>query len=121
MIFTLSAALLDACVLGGLSRGDTYGYELTARIKSMAGVSESTLYPVLKRLQKERLLSTYDEAVNGRNRRYYSLTSEGRRRLTAYAEEWESFKHMIDGALYPGELPQGAARYTDNNKGGITV
>jgi PadR family transcriptional regulator PadR len=47
MLFTLSAALLDACVLSALRRGDTYGYELTARIKESASVSESTLYPVL--------------------------------------------------------------------------
>ena len=99
MLFTRNASLLDACVLNALCRGDTYGYELTARIQPMPDISESTLYPVLKRLQKERLLSTYDEAVNGRNRRYYSVTDEGRRKLTAYKDEWESFKRTIDNAL----------------------
>lgn len=103
MFFTLGAALLDACVLAVLSRGDTYGYELTARIKETTEISESTLYPVLKRLQKERLLSTYDEAVNGRNRRYYGLTEEGRVRLAAYKSEWEAYKQSVDRALY-GDL-----------------
>ena len=100
MLFSRNASLLDACVLSALHRGDTYGYELTARIKPLQDVSESTLYPVLKRLQKDRLLSTYDEAVNGRNRRYYSLTGEGRVKLGVYKEEWENFKKMIDSALY---------------------
>ena len=99
MNFTRNAALLDACVLNALCVGDTYGYELTARIQPMQDISESTLYPVLKRLQKERLLSTYDEEVNGRNRRYYSVTDEGRKKLGAYKNEWEAFKAMIDLAL----------------------
>lgn len=102
MIFTLSAALLDACVLAALQRGDTYGYELTLRIKSLADVSESTLYPVLRRLQKENLLSAYDEAVNGRNRKYYSLTEDGHTRLASYTAEWETFKKMIDQAFAQG-------------------
>ncbi|MDR1664147.1 MAG: PadR family transcriptional regulator [Clostridiales bacterium] len=103
MIFSRNATLLDACVLSALARGDTYGYELTARIRVASEVSESTLYPVLKRLQKEKLLSTYDEAVNGRNRRYYSLTESGRSKLAGYKEEWETFKQNIDRALTPGE------------------
>lgn len=99
MIFALNAALLDACVLAALHREDTYGYELTLRIKTLTDVSESTLYPVLRRLQKERLLSTYDTAVNGRNRRYYSLTAQGQARLAVYRKEWESFKSAIDQVL----------------------
>lgn len=99
MIFSLNAALLDACVLAVLSGGDTYGYELTMQIKSVTEVSESTLYPVLRRLQKESLLTTYDEAVNGRNRRYYSLTEAGRRKLALYIAEWEKFKNAVDRAL----------------------
>ena len=102
MLFNRSAALLEACVLSALERGDTYGYELTSRIKTLQDVSESTLYPVLKRLQKENLLATYDEAVSGRNRRYYSITETGRRKLFDFKKEWEGFKKTIDEALYPG-------------------
>ena len=116
MIFTLSAALLDACVLAALDKGDTYGYVLTSRIKSTVDISESTLYPVLKRLQKNHLLSTYDEAVNGRNRRYYSLTEEGRQRLRMYSSEWESFKASIDNALYGDIRPM--QKFNEAIKGG---
>ena len=103
MLFALNAVLLDACVLSALEQGDTYGYELTARIKSIQEVSESTLYPVLKRLQNNRLLSTYDEAVNGRNRRYYSITEDGSRKLAVFRDEWEIFKTIIDAALNSGK------------------
>ena len=77
MTFQIGSVLLDACVLAILAKEDTYGYRLTQQIKETLGVSESTLYPVLRRLQKEELLETYDVAVMGRNRRYYRLTDEG--------------------------------------------
>ena len=60
MVFPIGAALLDACVLAALSRADAYGYSLTQQIKQTVDVSESTLYPVLRRLQKEGFLNTYD-------------------------------------------------------------
>ena len=77
MTFQIGAALLDACVLAVLSEGDTYGYVLTQRIKDVLEISESTLYPVLRRLQKEQYLSTYDRPFQGRNRRYYAITQMG--------------------------------------------
>ena len=76
MTFQIGSVLLDACVLAILAKEDTYGYRLTQQIKETLGVSESTLYPVLRRLQKEELLETYDVAVMGRNRRYYRLTPD---------------------------------------------
>jgi PadR family transcriptional regulator PadR len=54
---------------------------------------------VLKRLQREKLLSTYDEAVSGRNRRYYAITEDGRARMCAYRDEWEAYKRRIDRIL----------------------
>ena len=62
MTFQLGSSLLDACVLAVLSRGDAYGYILTQQVKEVIDISESTLYPVLRRLQKEAFLSTYDKA-----------------------------------------------------------
>ena len=98
-MFTNNAALLDACVLAVLKKGNTYGYVLTQNVKSVIAVSESTLYPVLRRLQKENLLAAYDEAVNGRNRRYYKLTQAGAKRLESYKKEWEEYKNNIDNIL----------------------
>ena len=81
MVFQLGSALLDTCVLAVLSKEDTYGYVLTQRVKDVMDISESTLYPVLRRLQKNNCLETYDRPFQGRNRRYYGITPEGKRRL----------------------------------------
>ena len=65
-------------------------------------VSESTLYPVLRRLQKDGALTVYDEPFNGRNRRYYRLTDIGRERLARYVSEWETFQEGVDKLLLGG-------------------
>lgn len=81
MSFTTGAALLDAVVLAVVSReGEgTYGYKITQEIKQALELSESTLYPVLRRLQRDGCLTIYDEPFNGRNRRYYKITRSKRR------------------------------------------
>lgn len=96
MAFQIGAALLDACVLAVLDKRDVYGYELTVDIKNVIEISESTLYPVLRRLQKDSCLVTYDQPYNGRNRRYYSITEKGREKLAQYRLDWEDYKNGID-------------------------
>ena len=102
MLFQLGSSLLDACVLAVLVRGDTYGYVLTQNVRGVLDVSESTLYPVLRRLQKEDCLATYDQPFQGRNRRYYAITEAGRERNAEYLMEWEDYKTKIDKILYGG-------------------
>ena len=105
LAFQISAALLDACVLAVLSRGETYGYVLTQNIKSVIDVSESTLYPVLRRLEKDGNLSTFDRPFNGRNRRYYAITGKGGGALESYIRDWQTYKSGIDQILSgDGEL-----------------
>lgn len=99
MGFKIESSLLEACVLAVLSRGDTYGYVLTQSMKSVLGISESTLYPVLRRLQKGAFLRTYDQPYQGRNRRYYTITETGRERFRQYQEEWSRHKERIDSIL----------------------
>lgn len=99
MTFQLGASLLDACVLAVLSRGDAYGYILTQQVKEVIDISESTLYPVLRRLQKEEFLSTYDKAWQGRNRRYYAITPRGRQQLEDYIREWICYRDSISKIL----------------------
>ncbi|MEG0771250.1 MAG: PadR family transcriptional regulator [Clostridia bacterium] len=106
MIFNLGSALLDACVLSVLLEKDTYGYELTQEIKEIAELSESTLYPVLRRLQKDYLLETYDEPVNGRNRRYYKITDKGKQKLCEYKDEWQRYKSNLDKVLERGKADE---------------
>ena len=99
MVFQLGSALLDACVLGVLTEGDAYGYTLTQQVREVIDISESTLYPVLRRLQKDGLLKTYDEPFQGRNRRYYRITEDGRSKFRFYSKEWKEFRDSIDGLL----------------------
>lgn len=96
MNFQMGAALLDYCVLGVLAREDAYGYALTVEVKKVMTISESTLYPVLRRLKKEAFVTTYDEAFQGRNRRYYQITATGLQRKAVLATEWTEFITKIE-------------------------
>lgn len=99
MTFTAGSALLDAVVLSVVSMEGTYGYKITQDVRQVMDVSESTLYPVLRRLQKDGLLETYDMEFQGRNRRYYKITSNGMILLDKYRSEWVSYKNSIDKIL----------------------
>ena len=101
-MFQISSSIMDACVLAVLEKGDTYGYELTQSVRQHVSISESTLYPVLRRLQRDLCLDVYDEPVNGRNRRYYRITDTGRQKLKEYREEWISYKDTVEGILGGG-------------------
>ena len=101
MVFNTGAALLDAIVLAVVSREreGTYGYKITQDVREAIDISESTLYPVLRRLQKEECLEVYDMAIDGRNRRYYKITEKGRVQLNLYQEEWMVYSKKITGIL----------------------
>ncbi|MFI3236984.1 MAG: PadR family transcriptional regulator [Lachnospiraceae bacterium] len=104
MVFNTGAALLDAIVLAVVSREyeGTYGYKITQDVKQIIEISESTLYPVLRRLQKDECLEVYDMEFGGRNRRYYKVTEKGRVQLRLYEQEWESYASKITG-LFTGK------------------
>jgi PadR family transcriptional regulator PadR len=91
--------LLDACVLSILTGDDTYGYELTKKLRESLQVSESTFYPVLRRLQAHAFLRTYDVPHQGRNRRYYAITEKGRTQLKQFNKDWEEFRGRLDSFL----------------------
>ena len=99
MGFSINAGLLDAMVLSIVQQNDTYGYEITQYLRKAVDISESTLYPVLRRLQKGELLETYDKEYMGRNRRYYRLMERGAASLEEYREEWRSHKKKVDSIL----------------------
>ena len=94
--FSIGATLLDAMVLALLTKEDIYGYQITKDIQEHFAVSESTLYPVLRRLQKNGSLTTYDRPYQGRNRRYYRITVSGRALLEQYRKEWLNYKQQVD-------------------------
>ncbi len=99
MVFTAGSALLDAIVLSVVSKEGTYGYKITQEVREVMDVSESTLYPVLRRLQKDDYLETYDMEFQGRNRRYYKITANGMILLDKYRTEWNIFSKGINKIL----------------------
>ena len=98
-MFITGSSLLDAIVLSVVSQGGTYGYKITQDVRKVFDVSESTLYPVWRRLIKDGYLETYDQEFQGRNRRYYKITSNGMILLDSYRKEWLSNKKSIDEIL----------------------
>ena len=102
MTFSSGTTLLDALVLSVVSRQDTYGYRITQDVRSVMNVSESSLYPVLRRLQKDALLATYDKEFSGRNRRYYTVTPGGEKQLAVYRAEWTNYRGKIENLLFGG-------------------
>ena len=102
MSFPISAGLLDAVVLSVLEQEDTYGYRITHQIRSKLDISESTLYPVLRRLEKNDFVTVYDRAIDGRNRRYYAITPAGHKQLSDYRRDWHMYCTGIESLLFPG-------------------
>ena len=98
MVFNTGAALLDAIVLAVVAKEPegAYGYTITQDVRQIIAVSESTLYPVLRRLQKDDCLTIYDQECAGRNRRYDLVTEKGRQQLSMYREEWKSYSGKIN-------------------------
>lgn len=96
MAFPISSTLMDFCVLSLLRKKDRYGYSFTQRMQRVMDISESTIYPVLRRLKKNKLVSTYNVEYQGRNRKYYKITEMGLEKLDEYQREWEEFKMIID-------------------------
>lgn len=101
MGFGIGATLLDAIVLAVVSKEDegTYGYKITQDVRKAIDISESTLYPVLRRLQKNEYLVVYDVECGGRNRRYYKLTKAGAVKLKEYQIEWGDYSSKISNLL----------------------
>ena len=98
MTFTLNAPMMDFLVLSVIAEGDAYGYQISQIIKRASNTKDSTLYPILKRLQENHFVVTYDEQYQGR----YRITPEGRERQAALLKEWEDYKFIIDDIVKGG-------------------
>lgn len=94
MDLQLRRGILDVCVLAMLRRGDSYGYRLVKDIGCIITITESTLYPILKRLEAGGMLTVYSMEHNGRLRKYYRITDAGNRRIQEFMEEWKELMHV---------------------------
>lgn len=102
MDIQVPTVVLDGTVLSILSKEDTYGYVITKTVQEHLNISESTMYPVLRRLKKNNYLTNYDEPFEGRIRRYYHITDEGVARLAEIRTAWSYFDKSVN-ALLEGE------------------
>lgn len=84
----LKRGLLDVCVLRAIKNEDSYGYQIIKDIKPYVDISESTLYPILRRLETAELLTVRSAEHNGRLRKYYRITDAGLERIEAFKAEW---------------------------------
>ena len=89
MDIQLKRGLLDVCVLAAIKNEDSYGYKIIKDVKPYMELSESTLYPILRRLESGELLSVYSVEHNGRLRKYYHITPLGLKRIEAFKQEWQ--------------------------------
>ena len=92
MDIQLKRGLLELCVLAAIQDGESYGYQIIKDMKPYVDISESTLYPILRRLEGANCLTVRTAEHNGRLRKYYQITQAGRLRIEEFKEEW---KEMI--------------------------
>ena len=96
----LVAASATPLVLAILAEGDSYGYAIIKRVTELSGGhlqwTDGMLYPVLHRLERQGLVAAkWSASENGRKRRYYRITREGRVQLAAQRQQWQ----VVDGTL----------------------
>lgn len=89
MDIQLKRGLLDICVLAAIKGEDSYGYQIIKDMKPYVEMSESTLYPILRRLEAAALLTVRNAEHNGRLRKYYRITDLGLKRIEDFKDEWQ--------------------------------
>lgn len=100
----LKKGLLDMLVLAMLEHADRYGFELVERVSRHVEIAERTIYPLLKRLRDDELVTTYlAESTRGAPRKYYRLTAAGREYLAASKAEWRQLSAAVDRLLEEAE------------------
>ena len=98
----LKRGLLEVCVLAAIRDADSYGYQIIKDISPYVEVSESTLYPILRRLEGSGMLTVRSAEHNGRLRKYYRITPAGLGRLSDFAEEAKQIRSICDYIMEEG-------------------
>lgn len=95
----LKKGLLELCVLASLKDTDSYGYKIMTDISPYIELSESTLYPILKRLETSKYVTTYSKEYNGRLRKYYQITELGKDKLKQTKYDYQKIKKIYEFIL----------------------
>ncbi|HEX2762181.1 MAG TPA: PadR family transcriptional regulator [Rhizomicrobium sp.] len=92
----LKKGVLEMCVLALLSKGDNYAYEIASQMADAVGMGEGTVYPLMRRMQNDGLVSTYlVESPSGPPRKYYKLTRSGAVALKTQISDWKNFEAAV--------------------------
>ena len=99
----MKRGLLDVCVLAAIQNEDSYGYQIIKDIRPYVDVSESTLYPILRRLEEGRLLTVRSVEHNGRLRKYYHITDAGKARIEDFKRDWKDMENIYRFIIREGQ------------------
>jgi PadR family transcriptional regulator PadR len=93
----LKKGVLEMVVLSKIAHADSYGYDIYQEINTYMAISESTIYPILRKLTKEGLCSTYlRESNEGPPRKYFQITRLGVDRLHELKMDWKKFERVVN-------------------------
>jgi PadR family transcriptional regulator PadR len=94
-----SFGLNRLCVIAILNRGDSYGYLISRELPAVLGLSESSLYPVLKKFERQGAIESYSFNESGRLRRYYRMTDEGKKAYEDAKDQWQTLRRWMEPKL----------------------
>ncbi|NBI06214.1 PadR family transcriptional regulator [Senegalia massiliensis] len=98
----LMRGTLEGCIVSIISKGETYGYEIVSHLQGYGfyNVKEGTIYPILVRLEKKKIISSlYKKSPLGPKRKYYFLTQIGEEFLKEFIISWNEVKKSVDSVL----------------------
>jgi PadR family transcriptional regulator PadR len=90
----MKKGLLEICVLSAVRDDESYGYKIISELAPYIQISESTLYPILKRLEAGGALTTRSAEHNGRLRKYFKITAKGRAKIAEFINDMDEFKKI---------------------------
>lgn len=100
----LKRGLLDVCVLAAIKDEESYGYQIIKDVKPYVELSESTLYPILRRLETANLLTVRSIPHNGRLRKYYRITPLGLQRIEDFKQDWQEILAIYQFVTRKGDF-----------------
>ena len=90
----MKKGLLEVCVLSAIRDEESYGYKIISDLQPYIRISESTLYPILRRLEAGGAVTTHSVEYSGRLRKYFRITAKGKAKIAEFIEDMEEFKRI---------------------------
>ncbi len=107
MIYPINPVLMELLVLAMICQNDSYGYQISQKLKTVSNLKDSALYPVLRRLAENQYVDIYDQQFQGRNRKYYKITDAGRKQKEYLEQEWKGHINAVQEILNNSRLEEG--------------